>query len=200
MFKEIDCRGLNCPQPVINTKKALDNLEKGTITIIVDNEVAKENVKKFAQKTNTFKKIEEKDGHFYITLAKGESVQKEQVQSRKIDSNAKEEVVVLIGNDKLGTGAEELGEILMKGYLYSLTEVDPLPSKLIFINKGVTLTSTGSPAIESIKSLEENGVEVISCGTCLDYYGLKDKLQVGEISNMYTIVEALNTASNTITV
>lgn len=191
MKKEIDCRGLNCPEPVINTKKALKEIGQGMIVTIVDNEVAKENVRKFAQKMNMKTEIENKEGEFYITITKGSRNPQEQASNGKF--------VILITNDKIGTGADELGEVLMKSYLYTLTEVEPRPKKLIFINNGVKLNCKGSDSIESIQKLEELGVEVLSCGTCLDYYGLKEELQVGCVSNMYTIVESLHEASKTIT-
>ncbi len=197
MEKKIDCRGLNCPQPVINTKKVLDEMTEGTVVTIVDNEVAKENVRKLAKKINAKVEIEEKDGEFYLTITKrrGEQAQ-EKVQPVQESGNG--EFVILIGNDKIGTGSDELGEILMKSYLYTLIEVEPRPSKLIFVNNGVKLNCTGSASLENIKKLEELGIEILSCGTCLDYYGLKEELQVGSISNMYTIVEALNEASKSI--
>src|SRR5690554_3549514 len=117
MKREIDCRGLNCPQPVINTKKALDEITEGTIITIVDNEVARENVRKFAQRMNITPEIQEREGAYYITITKRDG--KDQEQSNKsILQTGNGELVILIGNDKMGTGAEELGTILMKSYLY----------------------------------------------------------------------------------
>lgn len=198
MGKEVDCRGLNCPQPVINTKKALEGIGEGTIVTIVDNEVAKENVRKLAQKMNAEVEIENKEGEFYITITKGSHDQQAEVPKPQ-EQVSDGEFVILISNDKMGTGANKLGEILMKSYLYTLTEVEPRPKKLIFVNNGVKLNCEGSDSIENIQTLEKLGVEILSCGTCLDYYGLKDKLQVGSITNMYTIVESLHEASKTIT-
>lgn len=196
METRIDCRGLACPQPVINTKKALDDLKEGTIVTIVDNEVAKENVSKLAQKLNAVTKIQERSGEFYISISKGQANKNE--EELMIKPSGVGELVIIIGNDKMGVGEEELGDILIKGYLYSLTEVDPKPNKVIFINNGVKLNCKGSKSIENIRKLEKMGVEILSCGTCLDYYGLKEELQVGSISNMYTIVEALNQAAKTV--
>ncbi|SJZ89844.1 sulfurtransferase-like selenium metabolism protein YedF [Garciella nitratireducens] len=196
MIKKVDCRGLNCPQPVIHTKKALEEMTQGSIVTIVDNEVAKENVKKFAQKMNAKVEIEEKEGIFYLTITKenGKTSQSSIIFPEKSEHG---EFIILIGNDKIGEGSEELGSILMKSYLYTLTEVEPRPDKIIFMNSGVKLTCSSS-SLENIKKLEELGVEILSCGTCLDYYGLKQELQVGKISNMYTIVEALNEARKSI--
>ena len=106
--------------------------------------------------------------------------------------------VILIGRDRMGGGSDELGRILINSYLYSLTETQPRPDQLIFVNSGVKLACSGSKSLENIKKLEELGVEVLSCGTCLDFFELKEDLQVGGVTNMYTIVEALNGAGKTI--
>ena len=100
----------------------------------------------------------------------------------------------------MGKGSEELGKILMKSFVYTLTEATPYPSTLVFFNSGVYLTCEGSEVLEDLRKLEAEGVEIISCGTCLDYYEIKDKLKVGEISNMYTIYEKLKNPTNTITI
>ena len=113
-------------------------------------------------------------------------------------SFADENLVIVIGNDKLGLGDDELGTLLMKSYIFALSESDRLPSDIIFLNGGVKLAVEGSDCLTSIKALSEKGVNILCCGTCLDFYGLKEKLGVGEITNMYTIVEKMNTAANTI--
>lgn len=106
--------------------------------------------------------------------------------------------VMMIAADQLGRGEEELGVKLMTTYLYSLTEADQLPKTMFFMNRGVFLTTHGSPAEEHVKALAEAGVEIFSCGTCLEYYGLQDKLLVGEVTNMYSVVEALTEADHTV--
>jgi selenium metabolism protein YedF len=116
-------------------------------------------------------------------------------QFEKIESN---NLVIAITDDILGGGDVELGKTLMKSYIYALTEVEPKPKTIIFINNGVSLATEGSPVLESLKTLEEQGVEILSCGTCLNFYGLKEKLMAGTVSNMYTIVEKLNKANNSI--
>lgn len=106
--------------------------------------------------------------------------------------------VILITSDKFGTGDDKLGTALMKSYLYALTENDVKPAKMFFINSGVKLTSSGTDVLESLNALKNSGVKIYSCGTCLDFYGLKEKLLIGEITNMYSIVENTNIASNVI--
>lgn len=198
MKKEVDARGQLCPKPVIMTKKALDEITDGTITTIVDNEVAKENVLKLAKSMNYSYDVEKSsDNEFYIHITKGES--KEEVQAT-CTPNTFKDMAIVFGQDRLGHGLDELGEVLIKGFIYTLTESTPFPSVLLFLNGGVKLTTEGSEVIEDLKKLEAEGVEILSCGTCLDYYDIKDKLMVGEITNMYTIVEKMKNAANTITI
>jgi len=196
---EIDARNQACPKPVIMTKKALDNISEGVVTTIVDNEVAKENVSKLAKSLDFDYTVEKGQANeYFIHITKGEVVN----EASEINScipNTFKDLAIIFGNDKLGQGSEELGNILIKGYIYTLTESTPFPSTLIFLNNGVRLTVEGSPVLEDLIKLQSEGVEILSCGTCLDFYHVKDKLSVGEISNMYTIVEKMKNATNTIT-
>lgn len=198
MNKKIDARGLACPKPVIMTKKALDEIEEGIVTTIVDNEAAKVNVSKLAKKSNyqcTAEKVSDRE--FHVVITKGAVLDtKEEIE----DIKDTESITIAISNDTMGKGSDELGKILMKSFIYTLTESTPYPQTILFYNGGVKLTVEGSEVIDDLKKLQEEGVEIISCGTCLDFFGLKDKLMVGEISNMYSIVEKLKEASNTITI
>lgn len=197
MEVKIDARGLVCPKPVIETKKALDGLNEGNIITLVDNQVAKDNVSKLAKSLNLHFSVTEANGEFEISIFKGAYAQstEDMVQKRPDLSN----LVIIVGKDTMGEGERELGEILMKSYFYALSEAEPYPKAIIFINSGVKLTTMNLQVIEYLKKLHDMGTEILSCGTCLDYYGLKDMLQIGEISNMYTIVEFMNEANNTIT-
>lgn len=187
----IDCKGLQCPQPVINTKKYFDSIKEGTATVIVDNDVSKSNLLKFAKSNGFVSEAKQKDNLYYITITKNaDSCQPMNFDDRKL--------TIVISNDKLGLGDDKLGTILIKSYLYALTESNNLPTDLIFLNGGVKLTTEGSDSIDNLKVLEEKGVHIYSCGTCLDFYGLKEKLVVGEITNMYSIVEKMNSSDNTI--
>ena len=107
-------------------------------------------------------------------------------------------VVVAIGSSEMGNGDPKLGKILMKSFLYSLTQLDALPQTVLFFNGGVRMTTEGSESIEDLKALEAQGVEILSCGTCLDFYGLKDKLCVGGITNMYVIAQTMAEAGNVV--
>lgn len=187
----IDCKGLNCPIPVVNTKKYFDNLESGVGVTIVDNEVAKNNVVKFVRGNGFTYEVEEKEGNlFYITITKG----KVKVEELKLENDTSREEIfnIVIGSDKLGNGDDELGVALMKSYLFALSEAEVVPDNLLFLNAGVKLVVEGALTLDSIKRLKERGVNVQSCGLCLDFYGLKDNLEVGEITNMYAIIEMMN--------
>ncbi len=187
----IDCKGLNCPIPVVNTKKYFDNLESGVGVTIVDNEVAKNNIVKFAKGNGFTYEVEEKEVNlFYITITKGEA--KLEDLKLKNTTNREEIFTIVIGSDKLGNGDEELGVALMKSYLFALSEAEVVPDNLLFLNAGVKLVVEEALTLDSIKRLKERGVNIQSCGLCLDFYGLKDNLEVGEITNMYAIIEMMN--------
>jgi selenium metabolism protein YedF len=192
----VDARGQACPKPVLMTKKELDSISEGIITTIVDNEVAKENVSKLASSMGLEYTVEKKkEDEYIINIKKGNATVKEvELPVEKRSNNT-----IAIGSDKMGAGEEELGKILIKSFIFTVKETTPHPTNILFFNSGVKLTCEGSPVLDDLKALEENGVEILSCGTCLDYYNLKEKLKVGGITNMYTIYEKMNT-SNTINI
>lgn len=105
--------------------------------------------------------------------------------------DARDRSIVVVSSAAMGTGNDELGKVLMKGFIYALSQLDTLPEKILFYNGGVTLTTEGSDSLEDLKEMEAQGVKIYSCGTCLNYYGLSEKLKVGEVTNMYSIVEAM---------
>lgn len=191
---EIDCRGLKCPEPVIRTKKALEEIDEGIIVSIVDNITAKENVSRLASNLNLKYDIEEKEGCFYI------SINKSKEEGQNCNYAANDDIVIVITNDKLGSGNDELGKVLMKSYLYALTEASSKPKAMMFLNGGVKLTTEGSEVLENLTKLSDAGVEIISCGTCLDFYGLKEKLKAGAVGNMYSIVEKMHAAAKVINI
>jgi len=193
---KIDARGLTCPKPVIETKKALEQIPEGNIITLVDNSIARDNVSKLASSLHLHFTVEEQEGNYQISIFKGEyaNYQDDNIEKRPDLSN----VVFLIGTDVLGEGDRELGEILMKGYIYALTEYEPYPKAIIFVNSGVKLAIEGAATLPHLKQLQEVGSEIMICGTCLDYYGIKPLLAVGEVTNMYSIVEYMSEAGNTI--
>lgn len=163
------------------TKKALEEIKEGKVVVIVDNEVSKDNVSKYAKSAGCEVAVEVKENEFHINIYK-----KKGSTGEKSDN-----YIVVITSDKFGEGDERLGKLLMKSFIISLKEQNKKPDCVIFINNGVKLTTEGSEAIVDLKELMEMSVEIISCGTCLDFYGIKDKLLIGSITNMYTITEKM---------
>lgn len=182
MSVNVDARGLACPQPVIHTKKALDNMESGTVCVVVDNAVAKENVTKLAKTSQCGVVVEERDGCFHLTITKEKTAAPMVADTR---------AAYLITKNTLGSGSEELGEILMKAFFFTLQAGSP-PAAVMFINSGVKLAVTASPVLEHLQELQKKGTLILACGTCLDYFHLKEELAVGEISNMHAILEQLS--------
>jgi selenium metabolism protein YedF len=191
MDKTVDARGLACPRPVLMTKEALEEVGEGIITVLVDNVASRENVKRFAQRMGCTVEVKEEGGFFRIVIAKGYTCELPRAQEES--EQAQSGPVILITSDKLGDD-EELGRLLMRGFISTLKDATCRPSKLLFMNTGVFLTVAGSPLLESLRVLESQGVEICSCGTCLDYFGLKEKLAVGHVTNMYDTVEDLTGA------
>ena len=188
----IDCKGLQCPMPVVKTKKYFDSIESGESIIIVDNLVAKNNVVKLAEGSGYKSVVEEKEELFFIKITK------EKCEIVTDEINKKKKFTLVVSTDKLGLGDDKLGDMLMKSYIFALSEADLIPNDLLFINAGVKLTIEDSSVLDSLKKLVERGTNILVCGTCLDFYNIKDKLSIGEITNMYTIVELMNNADNTI--
>ena len=194
----VNAIGDACPIPVVKTKKAIEALTADeTVVVLVDNETALQNVTK-AARTMGFEVQQEtvSDKEFKITIqvVKGVAVPAEEEPSACCCEGYKKNYVVAVSSDKMGEGSEELGKVLIKAFFFALTQQDELPGTIIFYNGGVKLSTEGSPVLEDLKNLAAQGVEVISCGTCLNFYQLSEKLAVGEVSNMYDIVEHLRKA------
>ena len=187
-MKEIDCRGQACPYPVLMAKQALERLTEVEVTLIVDNVTACENVERFAKSQGCPVTVEKMGSDFHLRLQKEKSGTGHETVSEKKDSG---NIVVYLNSRFLGNGDEALGSILMRSFLKTLLELKTIPSRLILINIGVWLSSEGSDVLETLRALSEKGMEILSCGTCLDFYGLKEKVKVGMVTNMYTIAQTL---------
>ena len=193
-MREIDVIGKACPIPVIETKKALrENPDEKEFEILVDNEVSTENLTKMANELKINSKVEKlEDRKYKVILEKTEaSRDHREIEDYSVNSATSNNYVVIVNSDKIGDGDEDFSKQLLEGFIYSVTEQDHLPVEIIFYNRGVFLTTENEKTIEDLKNLENRGVRVYSCGLCLDHYGKKDKLAVGEITNMYKIVEAM---------
>lgn len=195
----IDCKGLACPMPVIKTKKYFDLEDSKEALVIVDNEVAKNNVLRLAKGINLNSSFVEEDGLYKIQLSRGEFSGVQAIDTNESVVEYKSSApTILVASNLLGNGDDRLGETLMKIYINTLAESEVLPENLMFINGGVKLTCTGSDVLDSLNSMQEKGVNIISCGACLDFYNLKEELKVGEIGNMYQIIDLMNKSGNTI--
>ena len=202
MEKIIDCKGMACPLPVVNAKKAAEELHTGDVlTVLVDNEIAVQNLTRFAEHKGFGVSAEKKGEQEYavamqITGAAAEAAPEEPVACQ-MDSRRKGMLVVLSGN-VMGTGDSKLGTSLMKAFVFALTKQDQLPDTILCYNTGAYLTCEGADTLEDLKMLESEGVTILTCGTCLDFYGLKEKLGVGGVTNMYDIVERMENAAQII--
>ncbi len=196
MAKVVDTRGLACPQPVILTREALQ--ETDVVTTIVDNEAAQHNVTRMAEKSGCSVKIERREEGIYLHIAKKENVSEGEMVSRRHGVPTGRPLVLVMPNEVMGRGDDELGHILIRTFFHSLGEAEPLPDTIIFFNTGVRLTVEGSPVLEDLRELCRKGVEMLSCGTCLGHFNLKEKLAVGEVSNMYTIAQTLLNAARVV--
>ena len=197
MMLEINCRKLNCPEPGRRTKKALEENLGTEINVIVDNTTARENILRFARNRGYQADWVQQKNDYTITIAAAadaSAVNKDTEECFPCTPSLQRQIF-LIASDQLGQGSEELGRLLMRNFLYTLTKRDQLPRALIFINSGVRLCAEGAEALEELKLLESGGVEILACGTCLDYFGLKEKLSTGSVSNMYDLADMLFTAS-----
>ncbi|WP_291255625.1 sulfurtransferase-like selenium metabolism protein YedF [Fusobacterium sp.] len=178
---KVDAIGQVCPVPIILTKNALKDIEEGQVEVSVDNKISLENLEKMSREMGYDYSVEESGEIFKIVINK----MRESIEIRDEEEN----IVVVIDSLHMGKGDPELGRILMKGFIYTLSEMEELPKTVLFYNEGVKLVVEGAESLQDIKVLEERGVEILSCGTCLNFYGITESLGVGSITNMYTILE-----------
>lgn len=197
----VNAMGDACPTPVIKTKKAMQALTgPEVIEVLVDNEIAVQNVSKMAAASGgevTSEQTGEKAYKVVISV-KGGVTTAEAEEEACACAPAGNNTVVVIASDRMGEGNDELGKVLIKGFIYAVSQLDTLPKAILFYNGGVTLTTEGSDSLKDLKEMEAQGVEILTCGTCLDYYQLKDKLAVGAVTNMYSIVETMAQADKII--
>ncbi|WP_107994776.1 sulfurtransferase-like selenium metabolism protein YedF [Trichococcus paludicola] len=196
-MKKIDAVGQACPMPVILTKRALKESKGETVLISVDNEIATQNLAKMAEQLKLSVQVEKINESLYEVQLSDPNAGNEPAAAEHPalpEQAADASYVVVLNSDFIGNGSEELGRTLMKSFLFSLTEQEVLPEKVLCYNAGALLTTEGSAVLDDLKALEEDGVEVLTCGICGEFYGVKDKLAVGTFTNMYRIVEILRTS------
>lgn len=202
MLKVVNAMGDACPIPVVKTKNAIKELSgAGMVETLVDNEIAVQNLTKMAQQKNYGVRSEKLgENQYRVIMTIGESADEAGAEAVEEETTAEETCmpdgrkgnkVVVISSSYMGTGDDELGAVLMKGFIYALSQQDELPKTILFYNSGAKLTCEMSPTLEDLMSLEANGVEILTCGTCLNHYGLTEKLKVGGVTNMYVITEKM---------
>ena len=191
---KVNAMGDTCPIPVVKTKDAIRQLgaDGGVVETLVDNEIAVQNLTKMANQKGygvESEKLGENEYRVVMTVGAGADLPAEGEETVCVVPAGQKNTVVVVGADHMGEGEGELGKNLLKAFLYALSQQETLPRTLLFYNGGASLTCQGSLSLEDLKSMAERGVEILTCGTCLNFYGLTEKLAVGGVTNMYDIVE-----------
>jgi selenium metabolism protein YedF len=198
MMKVVDTKGLTCPAPLIKTRQALNEaLEGESLQIVIDNATSLSNIRRFLKDNKLSSSEKEENAIWTITVNRGEVmpvIENIEDYCSVSEERTGKNVVVAIASDKMGTGDDELGTRLINSFFKVLPLVQPLPSSVVFYNAGVKLAVTGSLAEEYLKEIEAKGVKLYLCTTCIDYFLLREKIKVGNISDMYQIINVLNEA------
>lgn len=179
---KIDAIGDKCPIPVIKTKNALKEIESGVLEVLVDNEISIENVEKMCLEKKLSYSIIKDNNIYKISIVKTNENKKENSEENTLGT------VIVIDSDEMGKGDPKLGKALMKAFIYTLTELETLPETIILYNKGVFLAAEGSDSIEDLEKLSSLGVNIFSCGACVNFYELVEKVKIGSVTNMYNIL------------
>ena len=195
----VNAIGDACPVPVVKTRKAMETIKGAEVVeTLVDNEIAVENLKKMAgQMEYQVKDQKLEEGKYSVQIMVTEAEKTENIQADICDCRptAASDKVVVIRSNVMGEGDPELGKVLIKGFIYALSQQEELPKTILFYNGGAYLTCEGSASLDDLKELEHRGVKILTCGTCLNFYGLSEKLKVGEVTNMYEIAATMSKAS-----
>lgn len=202
MEKNVDARGMACPLPVVHAKKASEAMNAGDVlTVLVDNEIAVQNLQRFAAHKGheaASRKNGEKDYAVVIRIGAQAGEPAAETEAQCAPDMRRKGMVVVLSANVMGTGDPKLGTALMKAFVFALTKQDRLPETILCYNTGAYLTCEGADTLEDMRALEAEGVVIRTCGTCLDFYGLKEKLAVGTVTNMYEIVECMESAGSII--
>lgn len=199
----VDTSGQQCPAPLIATKRALKDAQTGdAFKVITDNQTAFNNICRFLKDNKTKYSFEESNGIWTLTITKQTSelvsAEAEEYCTTEIPHFSKGDFIIAFTSDKMGDGDEELGHLLMINFVRAIRDLDVLPRKMIFYNKGVILGAEGSPVIDHLKEIEKMGVTMLLCATCAKYYVLEEKIKIGTLSNMFEIAQVMSSAGNII--
>ncbi len=198
--EKLDCRGLACPNPVLKAKEVLEQGNVGRLSVLVDNPAAKENVSRFLGRMGYQVSLSEKERIFEVTGTRDASAVACEVVQALPGVDRESRIAVLVGTDRMGRGDDLLGSKLLFNFINTLKEMGPELWRLIFLNGGVKLATEESECLPALRQLEKEGVNILVCGTCLSHFGLFEKKQVGETTNMLDIVTALQLADKVISV
>ena len=191
-MKIVDCRNMTCPLPVVTVKRALEEAAGESVKVLLDDGAPRENVARFAA-SRGFQVEETREGDGYAMLISGAPGQTPSLQQEKRGGS-----VFLVASDSMGEGSEDLGRLLMKNFIITLLDVTETPERMLFLNRGIFLTTEGSEVIEALEKLASRGVEILSCGVCLDFFNRREKLCAGSVTNMFTIAESMLRAGSVI--
>ncbi len=204
MINELDCRGMECPAPVLKVRDALAEVPSNDIFVLVDNEAARQNVSRFLEHQG-FQVSSEEDGGLFRVHGRREeglnsSAQLPTPPAPVRSRGESKKIMVLITGVHMGHGDDGLGDMLMFNFIKTLKEMSPDLWRVAFVNSGVSFIAEGSEAVPFLRELAENGVQVMACGACLAYFHILDKMQVGEVTNMLEIVTGMQLADSVVTI
>lgn len=204
MINELDCRGMNCPAPVLSVRDVLEKEAPAAITVIVDNEAARQNVSRFLEHQNYLVSSAMQGGEFRVVGTKGDRGDAPETESQaaavKKRWDGEKKIMVLVTGVHMGHGDDGLGDMLMFNFLKTLKEMGPDLWRVAFVNSGVSFTAERSEAVPILQELAGGGVQIMACGACLAYFHLLDKIQVGEVTNMLEIVTSMKDADSVVTI
>ncbi|MBU2619742.1 MAG: sulfurtransferase-like selenium metabolism protein YedF [Proteobacteria bacterium] len=201
MHTVLDCRGMACPQPVIRAKELLDTMAQGSLEVLVDNEAAQSNLARFGKSQGCGVEIRASGHTRHITLSKDSSAKDTGAAPAPEEYNCElpaRGLIMVIPAETMGRGDDALGRVLMRAYIKTIKNLSPLPEKIFLYNGGVKITATESDLIAPLQELAAQGVEIYSCGTCLDFFNLKNSLMVGQVTNMFEIMDAMAQAAKVV--
>jgi selenium metabolism protein YedF len=200
-MKKIDARGLSCPAPVLETKATVESARPGLIEVLVDNEPASQNVARFLTSQGYVTEVKHSgEGIAIVGTGDGQAATTHAEESTPVPAAAETKIMVMVATDRMGSGDDELGAKLMVNFIKTLKEMSPDLWRLVFVNNGVKLTIDGAPTLEDLQELEDAGVSILVCGTCLDHFKLLERKQVGQTTNMLDIVTAMQLADKVVNI
>lgn len=200
-MKILDCRDMQCPRPVLETRKQLLAHPDTAVRVRVANDIAQANITRLAGKEGFNVDVSEAPGEIILDLTPPQTKTQAASQAKTtkaVEPKATDNTVVYISSATMGSGSDALGEVLMRNFIFTLLESSQLPSTILFVNSGIKLTCEGSSVLEPLQVMANAGVTINSCGLCLEFFELTDKLKVGQVSNMLETVEAMQQADRII--